>query len=171
MSQVISRHNTKINSSIEQANVKVKKDCNCQKANLPCIMGGKCTPGNVIYRGLVTREDTGRIDTYTGLSEPSWKERWGNHKQNFKKNELKHRNATMLSKHIWELKDQNVNYSLKFKQIDRAQAYNPVSGICRLCLKEKYHIMFNPDGNAVNRKSEFYTICMHKFKHLLCDDT
>ena len=171
MSQVISRHNKKIISATEPTITTTKKDCNCQKAHLPCVMGGKCTPGNVIYRGLVTRADTGRTDTSTGLSEPSWKERWGNHKQNFKKVEPKHRNAAMLRKHILELKDSDVDYTLSFKQIDRAQAYNPVSGICRLCLKEKYHIMFNSDGNAFNRKSEFYTICMHKFKHLLCKNT
>ena len=168
MSQVISRHNKEISSKSEQPNTVKKKDCNCQKANLPCIMGGKCVPGNVIYQGSVIRHDTGHIDTYTGLTEKSFKERWGNHKQNFKNPAMKHRTATSLSKHIWSLKDESIDYSISFKQIARATAYNPVTRACRLCLKEKYCIMFKPEGATINQKSEFYTICMHKFNYLLC---
>ena len=168
MSQVIMRHNKKIHT-ISQPAPTIEKECNCQKANLPCIMGGKCKPGNVIYRGSVVRADTGHTDTYTGLTEKSWKLRWGNHKQNFKNPSQQHRTATSLSKHIWSLKDQGIDYSITFKQVDRAPAYNPVTGVCRLCLKEKYYIMFEPDGASINQKSEFYSICMHKFKHLLCD--
>ena len=46
--------------------------------------GGKCLPGDVVYQGVVTREDNGHTDYYTGLSQPSWKLRYANHKQNFK---------------------------------------------------------------------------------------
>ena len=84
MAEVISRHNKQTSKKSDNIEVSEKKDCNCQKANLPCIMGGKCVPGSVIYQGAVTRHDTGVTDYYTGLSEPSWKLRWGNHKQNFK---------------------------------------------------------------------------------------
>jgi len=80
MAQVISRHNTKVMQKQEQTNTANKPECNCQKANLPCVMGGKCVPGNVIYQGSVTRHDTGQTDHYTGLSLPSWKARWANHK-------------------------------------------------------------------------------------------
>ena len=44
------------------------------------------------------------------------------------------------------LKDQNIEYSLKFKQLVQASPFNPVTGMCRLCLSEKYFIMFKPDG-------------------------
>ena len=79
MAQVISRHNTKIMSTPENTLLapKAKKECNCNKASLACVMGGKCVPGNVVYEGAVTRQDTGKTEFYTGLSELSWKLRWG----------------------------------------------------------------------------------------------
>jgi hypothetical protein len=78
MSKIISRHNNKLfNKTKDKAPAaKPQKDCNCSKTSLPCVMGGKCVPGNVIYEGAVTRHDTGETEYYTGLSEPSWKLRW-----------------------------------------------------------------------------------------------
>ena len=84
----------------------------------------------------MTRKDTGQTNFYTGLCEPSWKLRYTNHKQNFRSDNQQNRIVTCLSKHIWKLKDQNVDNSLKFKQLAQAKAYNPVTGMCRLCLKE-----------------------------------
>ena len=82
MSKVISRHNKKIlkSTEIEEG----RTGCNCQKAYLPCIMGGKCLDGNVIYQGSVKRDDTGHTETYTGLTEKSFKLRLGNHRIDFK---------------------------------------------------------------------------------------
>ena len=134
MTQVISRHNKQILKQTEPTNSEAVKECNCQKAHLPCNMGGKCKPGNVIYQGSVKREDTGNIEYYTGLSEPSWKERWGYHKSNITHSSQRH--ATCLSKHIWDLKDLGVPYTLSFKQLARAPGYNPSTRVCRLCVKE-----------------------------------
>ena len=131
MGQVISRHNKQVSSKVKET-IPARPDCNCQKAHLPCIMGGKCVPGNVIYQGAVTRKYTGNKDLYTGLSEPSWKLRYGNHKQNFKVDTQKNRTATCLAKHIWMLKDKNVDYTLKFKQLAEASAFNAVTGMCQL---------------------------------------
>ena len=166
MSQVVSRHNKQILKQADQANIEPPKTCNCQKRHLPCIMGGFCKPGNVIYQASVKREDTGQSEFYTGLSEPSWKERWANHKSSLK--HKKQRFDTCLSKHIWELKDHGVPYKLSFKQLARAPAYNPSNRVCRLCTKEKYYIMFHPEGATLNSRSEFFSACRHKSKLLLC---
>ena len=40
---------------------------------MPCVMGGACVAGNVIYEGALTRQDTGQTEYYIGLSEPSRK--------------------------------------------------------------------------------------------------
>ena len=48
-----------------------------------------------------------------------------------------------------------------------SQAFNPSNGQCRLCNKEKYFIMFRPEGATLNARSEFYSICRHKAKHLM----
>ena len=169
MKQMISRHSKKVSAAPPASDPPAKSGCNCQKAHLPCIMGGKCVEGNVVYQGAVTRKDTGQTDYYTGVSEPSWKLRWGNHKQNFKTDTKANRTATCLAKHIWKLKDKNVGYSLKFKQLAKAPAFNPVTNTCRLCLTEKYFLMFKEDGANINHRSEFYSACRHKTKLLLCN--
>ena len=166
MQQVISRHNTKILNKNIKVKPKKKPDCNCQKANLPCIAGGKCVPGNVVYQGNVTRLDTGHVDTYTGLSEPSFKLRWGNHKASL--THESQRTDTCLSSHIWDLKDEKIPYTLEFKQLTQAPGYNPITNQCRLCLSEKYFIMFKPEGATINSRSEFFSSCRHKKGLLLC---
>ena len=122
----------------------------------------------MIYQGAVTRHDTGETDYYTGLSEPSWKLRWSNHKQNIKTDTKSNRTATCLAKHIRKLQDSNINYSLKFKHLPQAPAYNPVTDKGQLCLTEKYFIMFHPEGANINSRTEFFSAYQHKSKHLLC---
>ena len=60
------------------------------------------------------------------------------------------------------LKDQHIEYSLKLKQLVQASPFNPITGICRLCLSEKYIIMFKPDGANINNRTEFLSACRHK---------
>ena len=42
--------------------------------------------------------------------------------------------------------------------------YNTTSKSCRLCLLEKYHIMFTPGVATLNKRREIYTPCMHRDK-------
>ena len=86
-----------------------------------------CVPGNVIYKGAVTRQDTGETEFYTGLSEPNWKLKWNNHKSNFKTNTKANITATCLSKHVWKLKDKNIKYPINFEQLAQAPSFNHVS--------------------------------------------
>ena len=58
----------------------------------------------------------------------------------------KNSDGTRLSAHIWKIKDDNLQYSLKWNVIDISSAYNQTTGQCRLCLKEKWYIMFRPEG-------------------------
>ena len=59
--------------------------------------------------------------------------------------------GTPLSAYIWELKDQNKNFSLKWKIIDRAPPYNSITKKCRLCMKESYYIIFKPNMATLNK--------------------
>ena len=84
---------------------------------------------------------------------------------------IRHRNeenkGTRLSRYIWYLKDRNIRYSMDWKILGRAKSYNPVTDKCRLCLLEKYFIMFNPDDATLNLRDEIFAQCKHKKKHLL----
>ena len=76
--------------------------------------------------------------------------------------------GTTLSNYVWHLKDHNVNYNLKWSVVARGSDYNPATGICRVCLLEKFFIMFKPEGASLNQRSEFFTHCRHYRKFLLC---
>ena len=63
--------------------------------------------------------------------------------------------------------DPPVAYSLEWKVIDKGKTFNPITGVCRLCLKEKFHILNNPEAITLNSREEVFTPCQHKFKFLL----
>ena len=41
---------------------------------------------------------------------------------------------TELSKYIWNLKNNNISYSIKWKILKRAKSYNNASKRCNLCI-------------------------------------
>ena len=65
---------------------------------------------------------------------------------------------TKLATHVWNLKDSRppINYSIKRKIIDKGKPYNPVTGVCRLCLKERYHILYNRQHSSLNSRDEVF---------------
>ena len=118
----------------------------------------------VVYQATVKRED-GITDTYIGLTSTSFKVRWRNHKSNF--NTRNPKNSTALSKHIWKVKDQNVQNEVSWKIVSRARPFNHVTGVCNLCIREKYFIIFKPEMASLNLKDEIAGPCLHKQKTLL----
>ena len=51
--------------------------------------------------------------TYVGLTENSFKTRLANHKASL--NSFDKRNASELSKYVWELKHRNIDYMINWK--------------------------------------------------------
>ena len=49
---------------------------------------------------------------------------------------------------VWKLKDQGSPYTITWQILSRARSYNATSRMCRLCLKEKFLIMFAPATKA-----------------------
>ena len=107
----------------------------------------------------------GKIETYVGLSAPKFYMRYKNHRYSFTNQNYSH--ATTLSTHVWDLKNQNINYKLKWKIIDRGKPYCSNSRVCFLCLKEKYHIIFKPEESTLNKRNELGSRCPHKQHSLL----
>ena len=97
-----------------------ERECNCRK-KAECPVQGKCLQAGVVYQATINRQD-GIVDTYIGLSEPPFKDRFRNHKSNFKTRNPK--NATSLSKHIWKLQDQNIEHDVSWKIVSRAKPFN-----------------------------------------------
>jgi hypothetical protein len=95
--------------------------------------------------------------TYVGLTENEFKTRYTNHKVSF--NNYEKRNSTELSKYIWNLKNNNISYSIKWKILKRAKSYNNASKRCNLCIWEKYFIICKPDIATLNRRNELVSTC------------
>ena len=80
-----------------------------------------------------------------------------------------HPNPTTLSTHVWDLKQSNRNFEISWSVIDRANDFDPVTRKCRLCLKEKFHIIFQPAGATLNQRSELYSTCRHRLRQTLAN--
>ena len=161
--QEITRHNGRIQS---EEDVQIPAGCNCRNKEDPCPMEGKCLTDHLVY-GTTVVEDNFTQNTYTGLTRNTLKKRWYKHRSDFRNREDEH--ATTLSTHIWKLKDRGENYDISWEIIDRATEFNPTNRKCRLCLKEKYHILFNPSGASLNHRSELYSTCRHRLRLLLAN--
>ena len=139
-----------------------KKNCNCRKPD-ECPLEGNCLTAGVIYQATVSEQD--KKETYIGLTENTFKTRYSNHKASFKN--IKLRNATELSKHLWSLKDAGKEFNVTWKIIRRAKAYTNATKRCSLCLWEKFYIIYRSSMASLNKRSELMSTCRHAAKFLL----
>ena len=135
--------------------------CNCRQKP-ECPMSGNCLEKEIIYKATV--ESKKGEESYVGLTENTFKTRYGNHKQSFKKRELS--NATELSKYIWKLKDAKEEYKISWEIISKGTTYNNRTKYCGLCNLEKYFIIREGAG-TLNRRFEMVSACRHARKYLL----
>ena len=78
-----------------------------------------------------------------------------------------YRTKSSLVGHVWDLKDNQTDFEVTWKKLDYAQPYNPVTKKCRLCLREKFFIMYRKDDSSLNKRSEVFNTCRHRNKTLL----
>ena len=160
--QILSGHNKKILRKSEP--VADKRGCNCRGGTQSCPVEGNCLKQEMIYEATVSAEQE-ENKLYIGSAATTFKERFGNHKSDFK---LQHRrHATKLSGHVWNLKDKNKVPSVKYKLREFAPAYNPVTDRCRLCLVEKLEILLADDEKYLNDRTELLAKCRHVNKYIL----
>ena len=163
MQQIISSNNKKvINKQSSEDNV---PPCNCR--NKPeCPLEGKCLTSNIVYRADVLNLSDHTTRTYLGVCETDFKARYNNHKSSFRyKNKS---SSTELSKHIWELNDQNKQFSISWSIAKKCHGYNPVTKSCHLCLSEKVLICnFKEKTQLLNKRSELVSKCRHQNKFLI----
>ena len=137
------------------------------KINLTNLfLGGACQTASLVYEATVLREDNHHKETYTGLTERTFKIRLGEHKYDFRHEKDR---TTTLSSYIWKLKKQGIPYNITWKVITRSRSFDPTTRSCQLCLKEKYYIMFRPEGASLNDRRELYATCRHRLKPLLAN--
>ena len=67
---------------------------------------------------------------------------------------------TELSKYIWELKDQNKNFEIKWSIYRKSCGYNQVAKSCNLCLMEKVLICnFKDKERLINKRVDLVSKC------------
>ena len=181
LGRIVSTHNNKVLKSLVPVVPKRPwGNCSCprkkREAN-ECLLGGECIEEQLVYQATVKvkvpddapEEEKVPDETYLGVTDPEWKLRHGNHKQDFKK--PAHRGRTCLSKYIWSLKDkglvEDIDYSISWALITRASSFSATSGQCRLCLMEKSLLVLKPHLGSLNDRDEFFCHCRHKEKLLL----
>ena len=118
----------------------------------------------VIYGAEVTDLTTGTKETYTGLTDGIVRDRIARHEGNFRH---RHQPGTRLSDYGWKLKAQGSPFNVTWQILSRAISFNPSSGMCQLCLKEKWWIMFKPATASLNLRNEIYASCRHRASKLL----
>ena len=119
----------------------------------------------VVYQATVTRQDNNITETYVGLTENDFKTRYRNHTASFR--HAKHRNSTELSKYIWTLKDNNINFFISWRILSSSLPYKSSNKRCNLCLKEKFLIICRPELSSLNKRNELVSSCRHRNKALL----
>ena len=166
MGNRLSKHNAKMLSS---ANPKPnpKATCNCQRSKkADCPMPGACNQDGAIYEATVKTDD-GRVESYVGLAK-NFKKQWPKHKST-----MSDRHAdgqTTLSKYVWRKRDEGLNPEVSWKYLEKnVPDFNPVTGICKLCTREKFQILLNPSVATLNKKREFFSSCRHKLSYIIGD--
>ena len=96
MSSILTSHNKKILAENGK-----QYECNCRNKD-ECPLENKCLIPRVIHEADVITLNTSK-KFYIGLSDPPFKERYNNHKRDFR-NKC-YENSTELSKYIWSLQE------------------------------------------------------------------
>ena len=168
VANIIASHNKHILSkeTQTQSNPPDSLSCNCRHKE-SCPLAGKCLTDRVVYQATVKREDNSKVETYIGITEGTFKSRYNNHTSSFRN--PTQRNSTALSKYIWNLRDNNIKFSLKWQIIRRCKAYSSSTKKCNLCLHEKFLIICHPELSSLNSRNKLITTCRHRKKNLLCN--
>jgi len=96
--------------------------------------------------------------------ETNFKTRYYNYMQTFRDQDKRY--ATKLSKAVWDLKDRNIQFRIKWSIADKAPAYKSGSSKCNLCLTEKLAILKSTNF-CFNKRSEIIAKCRHRNKFKL----
>ena len=77
------------------------------------------------------------------------------------------KNASDMSRYVWNLEDHIIGFGIKWNILSKAKPFDPASGVCRLCIREKYFIIFQPEMATINSRNEIAGPCLHKSRRLL----
>ena len=152
MGQIIAGKNVKLLKD----NTDLEKACNCGKKE--CPLDGMCLVPGIVYQAVI-EDKTGETHSYVGMTKPNFKSRLAIHNKSYRDPTYC---QTALSRNYRELEAKGLEPKVTYRLIDRGRPYSPVTGVCQLCIREKYYIMHHPSLAQLNKRSELFNDCIHK---------
>ena len=150
------------NTRSQRTEKETNKMCNCRDS-AKCPIGGECLKTAVVYEATLQTENS--QFQYIGLTEHTFKRRYNAHTSSFRHESQ--RLSTELSKKVWELKEQNIPFNLKWTILKHGQPYRGGMRTCDLCLTEKLCILDSQHKNLLNKRREILNKCRHMNKFSL----
>ena len=145
--------------SKSQTQVTSADNCNCRNKEA-CPLQNKCINKDTVYKATISTSNVNDTKHYIGMTSSTFKERYRNHIISF--THKKYSNETELSKHIWHLKQNKTDFTIKWSIIiKKSISYMGGSKRCNLCLEEKLNILKEKDSCLLKR-SEIILACQHK---------
>ena len=106
--------------------------------------------------------------TYTGSTEPPFKQRLSRHRSDT--SNCLNRHKTALVGWYFKKKDAGVGVNInnyRWEIVKKCFKYQPGGKKCDLCLTEKLMIMKNKDPRSLNKRTELMNPCRHRWRHKL----
>ena len=157
MAAIISSHNRKVLKPDTDTNT---CSCNC-RVKEQCPLNGNCLAEGVIYKATVSAVSK-PTRQYFGLTEGKFKTRYSTHMHSFRAENAK--TATELSKYVWSLKSENLDYDIKWNLVQKAAPYKCGTRRCDICLSEKMVIATANTLSTLNKRAEIVSTCRHRAK-------
>ena len=163
MKTIISGHNAKILKKASEKGEETPKGCNCQiSVRQNCPMPGRCREETLIYKATIETLDS--TERYIGMTENSFKSRYGGHKGNLEDKDKE--GSTTLSTYYHKKIEEGYQPKIKWEIVRKCHKYKRGARKCDVCLTEKLEILKTKE-KLLNKRTELMYKCPHKRKHLL----
>ena len=133
----------------------------------------KNKPANTVLKTLgththsvLTRQQNSKPQTMVKiprhmLAWPKVSKRYSKHKGSIENPSPQ--NSTTLSTHFLKEQEAGKNPTISWKFLrTNIPTFNPVTGVCKLCICEKFTIVFKPEITTLNSRNEIFSACRHK---------
>ena len=163
----IARHIVKHNNkALNQEKKQEQRKCNCGR-KYACPLDGDCGVGPLVYQADVIEPN--RTMQYIGMTGRTFKDRFTEHRSAMTNRKTAERQPTRLSKHVWSLKDKNIQHEVKWKMRARTGIYFPGAKYCDTCITESMLILEADRKTSLNLRTEILTKCKHMKQFSLHD--
>ena len=127
---------------------------------------GACNQDGAIYQATVTTND-GSVESYVGLAR-NFKKRFGKHRATLKSSQAE--GQTTMSNYVHQKRGEGKEPKVTWRILEKnVPDFNPVSGTCQLCTREKFQIVLNPGLATLNHRNEIFSCCRHRLTFLIGD--